>query len=181
MTPFPWYETVGPDQELQQGDILRGFPVITPTESAEEGKTELGGLVHEYDFIILTQSCDIESGRIDMILGCPVVELSDLCRQSGKSKKSLGESIRKKHKFAFCLLTPCDLPEWGSDDYLVANFQIPLSVPLSHAKRFARESGRRLRVLPPYREHLSQSFAQFIMRVGLPEDIPKVSGCILGR
>jgi hypothetical protein len=29
-----------------------------------------------------------------------------------------------------------------------------------------------LRLLPPYRKHLSQSFARFIMRVGLPIDIP---------
>jgi hypothetical protein len=32
--------------------------------------------------------------------------------------------------------------------------------------------GRRLRLLPPYREHLSQAFARFFMRVGLPVDIP---------
>jgi hypothetical protein len=29
------------------------------------------------------------------------------------------------------------------------------------------------RLLPPYREHLSQSFARYFMRVGLPVDIPK--------
>jgi hypothetical protein len=27
-------------------------------------------------------------------------------------------------------------------------------------------------LLPPYREHLSQAFARFFMRVGLPVDIP---------
>ena len=30
----------------------------------------------------------------------------------------------------------------------------------------------RKRLLPPYREHLSQSFARYFMRVGLPTDIP---------
>ncbi len=30
----------------------------------------------------------------------------------------------------------------------------------------------RLRLLPPYREHLAQGFARFFMRVGLPVDIP---------
>ena len=29
-----------------------------------------------------------------------------------------------------------------------------------------------LRLLPPYGEHLSQAFARFFMRVGLPVDIP---------
>ena len=31
---------------------------------------------------------------------------------------------------------------------------------------------QRLRLNPPYREHLSQAFARFCMRVGLPVDIP---------
>ena len=32
--------------------------------------------------------------------------------------------------------------------------------------------GWRIRLLPPYRELLSQAFARFFMRVGLPVDIP---------
>ena len=31
----------------------------------------------------------------------------------------------------------------------------------------------RLRLLPPYREHLSQAFARFFMRVGLPEPLAR--------
>jgi hypothetical protein len=27
-------------------------------------------------------------------------------------------------------------------------------------------------LLPPYREHLSQAFARFFMRVGLPVEVP---------
>jgi len=37
---------------------------------------------------------------------------------------------------------------------------------------FAKQKDQRLRLLPPYREHLSQAFARFFMRVGLPSDIP---------
>jgi len=33
---------------------------------------------------------------------------------------------------------------------------------------FAKTCNRRL---PPYREHLSQAFARYFMRVGLPQDI----------
>jgi hypothetical protein len=33
--------------------------------------------------------------------------------------------------------------------------------------------GSRVRLLPPYREHLSQAFARFFMRVGLPQPINK--------
>jgi hypothetical protein len=37
----------------------------------------------------------------------------------------------------------------------------------------SRAQGR-LRLLPPYREHLSQAFARFFMRVGLPSGVEKV-------
>jgi len=36
-----------------------------------------------------------------------------------------------------------------------------------------KKKDKRLRLLPPYREHLSQAFARFFMRVGLPVDIPE--------
>jgi hypothetical protein len=39
-------------------------------------------------------------------------------------------------------------------------------------REFAHQMGDRLRLLPPYREHLSQAFARLFMRVGLPADIP---------
>ena len=39
-------------------------------------------------------------------------------------------------------------------------------------RTFAESKGERVRLLPPYREHLSQAFARFFMRVGLPVDIP---------
>ena len=34
------------------------------------------------------------------------------------------------------------------------------------------ELGTKVRILPPYREHLAQAFARFFMRVGLPVDVP---------
>jgi hypothetical protein len=42
--------------------------------------------------------------------------------------------------------------------------------------RSRAKAAKRLRLLPPYREHLSQSFARFFMRVGLPIDIPPFTG-----
>ena len=46
-------------------------------------------------------------------------------------------------------------------------------VPRVGACADARRLGNRLRLCPPYREHLAQSFARFFMRVGLPIDIPE--------
>ena len=39
-------------------------------------------------------------------------------------------------------------------------------------RELAASQGPRLRLNPPYREHLAQAFARFFMRVGLPVDIP---------
>ncbi|MBD5492017.1 MAG: hypothetical protein HDR16_07880 [Lachnospiraceae bacterium] len=39
------------------------------------------------------------------------------------------------------------------------------------AKEMAFKNGKRLRLCPPYREHLSQAFARYFMRVGLPVNI----------
>ena len=39
-------------------------------------------------------------------------------------------------------------------------------------QEFAKSKDSRPRLNPPYREHLSQAFARYFMRVGLPSDIP---------
>ena len=44
---------------------------------------------------------------------------------------------------------------------------------MSYLKAFTITQAHRLRLLPPYREHLSQAFARYFMRVGLPVDIDK--------
>jgi len=46
-------------------------------------------------------------------------------------------------------------------------------VPFDFIVDLAKKKGKRLRLLPPYREHLSQAFARFFIRVGLPVDIPQ--------
>jgi hypothetical protein len=56
--------------------------------------------------------------------------------------------------------------------YLVVDFRNVYSVSFDFLTEWVQRKGRRLRLLSPYREHLSQAFARFFMRVGLPVDIP---------
>jgi len=49
------------------------------------------------------------------------------------------------------------------------------SLPVSFV-RIRAKAAKRLRLLPPYREHPSRSFARFFMRAGLPGDIPPFTG-----
>ena len=54
----------------------------------------------------------------------------------------------------------------------VVDFHEVFSLPVHFLELWLSRGGnRRLRLLPPYREHLSQAFARFFMRVGLPVDI----------
>jgi hypothetical protein len=54
----------------------------------------------------------------------------------------------------------------------VVDFHDIYSLPKIFLESFLRERKKlRIRLSPPYREHLSQSFARFFMRVGLPTPI----------
>ena len=53
----------------------------------------------------------------------------------------------------------------------LVDFHHLFSLPKTSATRVALEAGQRLRLLPPYREHLAQAFARYIMRVGLPSTL----------
>ena len=59
-------------------------------------------------------------------------------------------------------------------DLRVVYFEEVLTVRIYFLESLVRKRGiSRFRLLPPYREHLSQAFARFFMRVGLPVPIEK--------
>ena len=58
------------------------------------------------------------------------------------------------------------------DDFLIVDFKNVYAVPLNYLNQIIKDRVGRIRLLPPYREQLAQAFARFIMRVGLPVDIP---------
>jgi hypothetical protein len=69
------------------------------------------------------------------------------------------------------LLNRCELSGL-EHDFLVVDCRSLFGVPLSVVKELASAQSPRVRLLPPYREHLAQAFARFFMRVGLPVDVP---------
>ena len=68
------------------------------------------------------------------------------------------------------MLAESDLPELSMGVRIV-DFGRIFSLPKVFLRQFAATQEKRLRLCPPYREHLSQAFARFFMRVGLPQDI----------
>ena len=56
----------------------------------------------------------------------------------------------------------------------LVDFHEVYTIPRDFLESLLKHRGQpRLRLLPPYREHLSQAFARFFMRVGLPVSVTK--------
>jgi hypothetical protein len=53
-------------------------------------------------------------------------------------------------------------------DWSIISFQRLYTIQKDFLIEFASRSGSRLRLRSPYREHIAQAFARFVMRVGLP-------------
>ena len=173
MTPaYPWYAPVGGD-DLEQGDILESCPVFLPPDNlAEEMPSATDFRWEERDLILLSQTCDLVKGRekLDEVLFCAVWRRSELTEGHLATNKGM-EDARRGNLPGFHVLAACDLPGFVRE-VRVVDFRRIYSLPLGFARRRALTTGPRPRLLLPYREHLSQAFARFFMRVGLPVDVP---------
>lgn len=169
MKEYPWYEIVK-GKELFQGDIINSCPLIIPPSTIED---EIKVEVVEYDVIIMSQSCDLNQNKLELVLVCPFWSLSEFENKNPSYKvPKMKESLRQGYLPGYHLLNRCEIDGFKTD-YLVVDFRNIYSVPFDFLVELSNKKGNRLRLLPPYREHLSQAFARFFMRVGLPINIPQ--------
>lgn len=179
-----WYEVVEGAQ-LQQGDLLRAFLVAQPPANIELGPDNkpLPPVVDIdiRDVVVLTQSCNLVNSKIHQLLVCPHLPLSQFVaqapedvRQSPKSLANLQEQIRQGNQPPLHMLAASQELGLG-DEIRVVDFRLLSVASISFAQRTAEQAGRRLRLKSPCVEYLSQAFARFFMRVGLPSDIPRFS------
>ena len=173
---YPWYQEVD-GKSLEQGDFFEDLPVFIPDVSSElmaEAKTEGAKPKVPFDTlsinaVIVSQSCDLENEKVDMVILCPVWSVEELQDQAGIGKGRL-ENIRKGNEPAWHMINQSDNPERKVS---AVEFRRIHTVPKKILHDFAGSQDSRVRLRPPYREHLSQSFARYFMRVGLPVAIPK--------
>jgi hypothetical protein len=168
---YPWYSQVESSEPIQQGDFVLQCQIIQPSVEAHETGQNIKAIVKEYDVIVMSQSCDLITDKVNLALMCPFYSLTELgniysdYKTAGKKEK-----LRQGHIFGMQLLNKCNIN--GHTDFLVVDFKSVYAVPLPFLKQIVSSRNNRKRLLPPYREHLSQAFARFFMRVGLPVDIP---------
>jgi hypothetical protein len=170
---LPWYKLAEPEDDLLQGDLITECPVIIPQGQLID-VTEVDAIVRQYNVVVMSQSCDLEQGKIDLVLVCPYWGLTQFVETEKddflRSRKGK-EALRRGHLPGYHLLNKCEVEGFGTD-YLVVDFRNVFSVPFDSLVDLNKARGQRLRLMPPYREHLSQAFARYFMRVGLPVNIP---------
>lgn len=178
---YPWYEIVEETGELEQGDFIDDFEVLVTTYIPNETEADMPtyrakGISHKYNLVIVSQSCDLENGKLDCVLLCPRIKCSEyieLTKNYGaKSIANNLENIKQGRQLNYCMLNNCELPDLSCEIQLVELGKI-FSVPYDIIKQIVKPYGKRLRLLSPYKEYLAQAFAHYYMRVALPIDIEK--------
>jgi len=172
MSEYKWYTVVDGDESLQQGDFIFSCPYVIPEfgtepESESDPKKEVPAEIDEFNVIVMSQSCDLEHGKLQIVLVCPFLTWDEVKDPRFKSRKGR-EKLKEGTVIGYHLLNKCDV-EGFEMDYVVVDLRNMYGVPFGYLKQ---RKDKRLRLMPPYREHLAQSFARLFMRVGLPEDIP---------
>lgn len=171
---YPWYTVVDSTASLLQGDFIQRCPLVVPalagvdlTQNTEEIPVE----VRLADVVVVTQSCDIEQGKVESVLLCPIVPLSTVQEENQAYKKSIvKDGLKQGLLVGYHLMNRCTISGFERD-LIIVDFRSVYIMPLDFIMEFLGRHGPRLRLLPPYVEHLSQGFARHFMRVGLPVSI----------
>lgn len=176
-----WYE-IAEGPKLAQGDLFRQFPIAKPPKNIEISSDGIAKpsptKIEIYDVVVLTQSCDLENNKTGLVLVSPFLSLAQIgdltsrdVRENPERLKRFKEQIRRGAQPPFHMLDRCSLPAFRAEVSIV-DFRYVFTVSTRFLERMAQTTGPRLRLKSPFREHLSQAFARYFMRVGLPSDIP---------
>jgi hypothetical protein len=166
-----WYE-IARDENILQGELLYNCPIIMPPSNYRDLRKVKSDIL-EYDIVVMSQSCDLILKKIDLVLLSPFYPLSEVADKYQFLNDNKGkEHLRRGNVPGYHLLNKCYI-EGFENDFLIVDFRSTFSLPINIVLEFVKEQKERKRLLPPYREHLSQAFARFFMRVGLPIDIPQ--------
>lgn len=178
---YPWYGIVQGVSPLAQGDLLDAFPILASPDAdidklveeidnPEAHELDVRSEIRPYNVVIVTQSCDFL--KLDDEEAVILVPRSDFHSLLQENPNLSWEMLIKGQYVHFHPLNRCDFEEF-SFEHQVVHLRTVFAVQYSFVRRFANTQRARLRLLPPYREHLAQAFARQFMRVGLPIDLPR--------
>ena len=186
MPDYKWFGQHTSQEGIDQGLILVDFPVpdyskVDYVGLASDENVELPVEIKKYDLIIMSQACDIENDKVKNITLCRIYTLKEYLVETNQSKtkaKELLNSLNSGRVVNMCLLNRPDYNPYGDafEDYLIVKFDESVNYPVELIRqRISNETGNMMKLMPPYRESLSQNYGIFYMRVGNPKNIPKVT------
>jgi hypothetical protein len=160
-----WYQAIS-EGSLEQGDILTD--ITTPRaviDSNGQGLIRIG--VGSY--VVLSQTCDLENDKVKEVLLANVISYQQLAHEVGANARSkkFREALIQGTDIAFFLLHEFAGPP--SLEWSVVNFHQLRLADIVSCRAQAADLGPRLRMVPPYKENLAQSFGRYMMRVALPQ------------
>jgi len=166
-----WVEATG--VPLAQGDYLTGCPVPILPSNFNIGKVDATISIRRADLIVMTQSCDLENSKVQLVAMCPILSIAQLASTDERyGKPDRLEESRKGRIEALHMLSSPRVPDDHRDARIV-DFREIHSLPVEFLIAHANSLGKRWRLRSPYLEHFSQAFARFFMRVGLPSAISR--------
>lgn len=187
-----WYELVDHGKPVTQGDIIFDCPLITwqahrldkqESKESEILKNAIEGIAA--DVVTMTQACDLEYNKVSSVILCPHFSLEEYRQlwesEMQKRNQTVTQRAWRSHCDDICegfvwnltMLNSARISDLSIDSRIV-DFHEVFTVPRQFLESLLRQrNARRFRLLPPYRENLSQAFARFFMRVGLPIPIEK--------
>jgi hypothetical protein len=187
-----WYEIVDAASSLTQGDLIFDCPLLhwDPaaeflTEAPEPIMLQRAARISQADVVVMTQACDLAHGKVRNVVLCPHLALTAYrsiweSSESGEGRNPTAKSWRKLCNdiadgfvWSQAFLNRGESPQ-ATIDLRVVDFREVYTVPRDILLNLLIRRGKqRWRLLPPYREHLSQAYARFFMRVGLPQPVDR--------
>ena len=166
-TVSSWYRLLD-SPAVEQRELLFDVPLLTATYD-EQKKPMIE--VEPIDLIVLTQSCDLQHGKVARILMAPTTALTDWLKENPFDLNHL-EDIRQGFDNSLYLL-----PAWSAlpgflDQDRIVDFGSLQTVGTAEVEAFLEKADTRVSLASPAREHFSQAVARSFMRVGLPIDVP---------
>lgn len=188
-----WYNHVNANSPLTQGDVILDCPLIGWANNdvvlKGEGESETlksATTAIQADVVVMTQACDLEHRKITNLILCPHSPIEDFRKVWDDEMKRSNQNPTSKAWKAFCEdvrdgyvwnLAMLNAGESGSlkIEHRIVDFRDIYTIPVTFLESLLRQRAvPRLSLNPPYREHLSQAFARFFMRVGLPSPVTSV-------
>lgn len=184
-----WYESVEPESPLTQGDFILDCPTLSwktgPLDKDIEDTLENRVEGIACNLVVMTQACDLAESKVQIVTLCEhfsVDEYQDVWKETEIARKQVPsnkswekhwveiEAGKVWHKSMLNADSSLNIP------IRIVDFYHVVTLPREFIEKHLRDRGtKRPCLLAPYREYLSQAFARFYMRVGLPTPIDRSS------